>query len=226
MGAVEGLVWEFEAGYDMVLCTRTWCDSELSPLRAQAWLNRTRDAAFDFRDRSQALAYFNAARSLGGLFSFMSCIGFNRSRWLRTQPAAAVPCYTHVARLFRMAREGAPLRYIDAPLVLCRGGTDSFRAGGMAGRLLLDLRGYRQLADALFNDDPAAKAAFLAVLRREHPLRRWFDARLQTPDAAQWAEVESELRHYGLTLAPPLLVRNSRPARKLLGLLRRAARAL
>ena len=224
-GAVQRLLQEFERGYDLLLCNRMWCDRELSPLGAHAWLEHPGDASFDFGNRSQALAYFNAARSLGALFSFMSCIGFKRATWMRTQAPAAVPYYTHVGRLFRMAREGAKMRYIAAPLVLCRGGMDSFRAGGFAGRLLIDLRGYRQLAETLFPDDPGAKAAFLAVLRREHPLRRWFDARLQTPDATQWAAVESELRHYGLSRAQLWLVRNGRPLGKLLTLMRTAVQA-
>jgi abequosyltransferase len=224
-GAVRLLLQEFEAGYEILLCNRMWCDGELSPLGAHAWLKRDSDASFDFADQSQALAYFSAAQSLGALFSFMSCIGFKRATWMRTQPPAAIACYTHVGRLFRMAREGAKMRYIAAPLVLCRGGIDSFRAGGLAGRLLIDLRGYRQLAEALFPDDPATTGAFLAVMRREHPLRRWFNARLQTPDRVHWDQLESELRRYGFGSAELCLVRNGRPFRKMLNLIHRMTQA-
>jgi len=224
-GAVARMLQEFEAGYDILLCNRVWCDRELSPLGAHAWLKQAGDRAFDFADRAQALGFLHAAQSLGALFSFMSCIGFKRATWMHTAAPAAVPNYTHVGRLFRMAREGARMRYIAAPLVLCRGGTDSFRAGGFAGRLLIDLRGYRQLAEALFPDDRGAKAAFLAVMRREHPLRRWFNARLQTPARAQWAEVEGELRRYGFGRAELCMLRNSRPLGKVLTLLHRITRA-
>ena len=224
-GALERLLQEFEAGHDIVLCNRLWCDDRLAPLRAHAWLIHAGDASFDFADRSQALAYFNAAQSLGALFSFMSCIGFKRATWMRTAAPAAIPNYTHAGRLFRMAHEGARLRYVSAPLVLCRGGMDSFRTGGFAGRLLIDLRGYRQLADTLFRDDPGAKAACLGVMRREHPLRRWFNARLQTPNRAQWAEVEGELRRYGFGRGELYMVRNSRPLGKILTLMHRITQA-
>jgi abequosyltransferase len=224
-GTVQRMLQEFEAGYGLILGNRIWCDSELSPLGPHAWLKDSGDGSFDFADRSQTLAYLNAAQSLGALFSFMSCIGFKRATWMRTPAPAAVPNYTHVGRLFRMAREGAKLRYIAAPLVLCRGGMDSFRAGGFAGRLLIDLRGYRQLAQALFPDDAEARAAFMAVMRREHPLRRWFDARLQTPDAMQWATVESELRHYDFSGAQLWAVRHGRPVGKLLTLVRNAVKS-
>jgi abequosyltransferase len=222
-GAVRRMRQEFEAGHELLLCNRIWCDTELRPLGAHAWLKQTADRAFDFVDRSQMLAYLGAAQSLGALFSFMSCIGFKRTRWLGTAPPAAVPNYTHVGRLFRMARDGANMRYIAAPLVLCRGGMDSFRAGGFAGRLLIDLRGYRQLAEELFAGDAEGTAAFMAVMRREHPLRRWFDARLQTRDAGQWSNVESELRHFGFGAAELWAIRHGRPLGKLLTLARRMA---
>lgn len=197
-GALSALLAEFDRGNDILLCNRTWCDGELRPLYPQSWLAGGGDRTVDLSNAAEVLEYLRAAQSLGGLFSFMSCIGFKRSAWLRAA-APAVPCYTHVGRLFAMGRGGARFRYLAAPLVLCRGGTDSFRAGGLARRLLLDLRGYLQLADALFPGDPGSRSAFLAVMRREHPLRQWIWARLETPDGETWNEVEGELAKCGFS---------------------------
>jgi abequosyltransferase len=198
-GALRRILAEFEQGNDILLCDRVWCDAELKPLHPQSWLaGRAADRAVDLSSAAEVLDYLRAAQSLGALFSFMSCIGFKRAAWLRAA-APAVPCYSHVGRLFAMGRGGARFKYLAAPLVSCRGGADSFRAGGLARRLLIDLRGFRQLADGLFAADAACHAAFLAVMRREHPLRQWIGARLETPDSVLWGEVEQELAAYGFS---------------------------
>jgi abequosyltransferase len=198
-GAVHRILAEFGSGNDMLLCNRVWCDAELEPLHPQSWLaDGSRDRTVDLSSAAELLAYLQAAKSLGALFSFMTSIGFRREAWARAH-APAVPCYAHAARLFAMGRSGARFKYLAAPLVLCRGGTDSFRAGGLANRLLIDLRGYRQLADILFPGDEASRRAFLAVMRREHPLRQWIGARAKTPERDLWREVERELAAYGFS---------------------------
>lgn len=198
-GAVTRILAECEDGNDILLCNRVWCDAQLRPLDPQSWLaDGSMDHTIDLSNAGEVLTYLRAARSLGALFSFMSCIGFRREAWARTQ-APTVPCYTHVGRLFEMGRGGARFRYLAEPLILCRGGADSFGAGGVARRLLVDLRGYRDLADALFPADQPSREAFLGVMRREHPLRRWAGARMRTPDRDLWREVELELGAYGFS---------------------------
>jgi abequosyltransferase len=196
-GALARIVEAFRAGADIVLCNRVWCDEQLQPIAPQAWLKPPQgDRSVDLSQEADLRDYLGRAQSLGALFSFMSCIGFRRESWLGAT-APAISCYAHVGRLFDMARRGARLCYVDAALILCRGGMDSFRAGGVAARLLIDLRGYRELAQALFPTDEAARNAFLAVMRREHPLRQWLRARVETADAAQWREVDEQLAAYG-----------------------------
>lgn len=198
-GALQRIRAAFAGGADVVLCNRLWCDARLAPLDRHSWLRLDRDDRFALGTRADLARYLASARSLGALFSFMSCIGFRREAWAAVGPPAAVPCYTHVGRLFALARRGAPLQYLAEAIVLCRGGADSFRASGLAGRLLIDLRGYRALAQVLFGDDAELRRAFLAVVRREHPLRRWVRARGETTGAAQWQEVREELRRYGMS---------------------------
>lgn len=198
-GALRTILAEFDQGNDILLCNRIWCDAALKPLYSQAWLaGQFGDRTVDLSSVTELLDYLRAAQSLGALFSFMSCIGFRRAAWLRAA-APSVPCYSHVGRLFAMGRAGAQFKHLAAPFILCRGGTDSFRANGLARRLLIDLRGYLQLADALFPGDAGSRSAFLAVMRREHPLRQWVGARLETADTATWQEVERELAKYGFS---------------------------
>ena len=206
-GALARIRQAFQDGNHIVLCNRVWCDVDLHPISAQSWLDEgSVGGPQDFSRREDLLAYLRKARSLGALFSFMSCIGFRRDAWMQTAAPAAVPCYTHVGRLFAMARRGSRLLYMLDPLILCRGGMDSFRAGGVAARLLIDLHGYRQLAETLFPGDEPLRSAFLSVMRYEHPLRQWLRARVETPDRAQWSMVDEQLAAYGFSRAERLAI--------------------
>lgn len=199
-GALRRITAELDSGCDILLCNRVWCDKDLRPLKPESWLSDGgADRVVDFANAKETGSYLADARSLGALFSFMSCIGFRREAWVRAQAATSFvgTNYAHVQRLFAVARQGARLKYLAEPLVLCRGGIDSFREGGLAERLLIDLRGFLKLADELLGDNPALRLAFLAVLRREHPWRRWVRVRAEARDPAQWREVSEMLRAVG-----------------------------
>ena len=208
-GALRRIMDEFERGHDILLANRIWCDSNLRPVRPEAWLTgANRDRVVNFSRVDESLAYLEDAHSLGALFSFMSCIGFRREAWMRARVDASLigTNYTHVQRLFGMGRDGARLKYIAAPLVLCRGGSDSFSEAGLASRLLIDLQGFLELARSIFPDNEALQAAFRAVVKREHPWSRWVRARSETRDAARWKEIERLLVVYGFNSAQLFLI--------------------
>jgi abequosyltransferase len=206
-GALARILAECRAGHELLLANRLWCDIALRPITAHAWLaDGAASEVFNLADARQAQAYLSRARSLGALFSFMSVIGFRRSRWLAAGETATLAGsnYAHVGRLFAMARQGARLRYLADPLVLCRSGNDSFASAGVAARLAIDLRGYLALSQVVFPADERLQRAFRQVLRREHSWRVWMYAREVTPDASRWKEIERLLRAYGFT--PPQLL--------------------
>lgn len=208
-GALHRILEEFERGHDILLANRIWCDTSLRPVRPEAWLaGANRDRVVNFARVDESLAYLEDARSLGALFSFMSCIGFRREAWMRARVDASLigTNYMHVQRLFSMGRDGARLKYIAAPLVLCRGGSDSFREAGLASRLLMDLKGFLELARSIFPDSEALQAAFRAVVKREHPWPRWVRARSETRDPAPWKEIERLLVVYGFNSAQLFLI--------------------
>lgn len=211
-GALKRVLDEFGAGSNLVLTNRWWCDAHLTPLRRESWLSdEGQDRVVDFSDSGQALAYLMAARSVGALFSFMSCIGFRREHWLNAAADATLigTHYAHIQRLFAVARSGIRLHYIDAPLVLCRGGSDSFRAGGLAGRLLIDLRGFLAVGRSVFPDSTALQQAFFAVLKREHSLRRWARAYSEKPDRELWQDIERLLAVFGYSSLERRLIRGA-----------------
>ena len=199
-GALRRIVAELDSGCDILLCNRIWCDSDLKPIRPESWLNDGgADRVVDILNANEVSRYLADARSLGALFSFMSCIGFRREAWIRAQTEVSLvgTHYAHVQRLFRMGRQGGRLKYLAAPLMLCRGGADSFREGGLAERMMIDLRGFLKLAEDLFGDNPSLRSAFLAVLCREHPWRRLVRVRSETGDPGRWREVSRLLETVG-----------------------------
>lgn len=208
-GALRRIMDEFERGHDILLANRIWCDASLRPVRSRVWLTgANRDRVVNFSRADESLAYLEDAHSLGALFSFMSCIGFRREAWMRARIDASFigTNYAHVQRLFGMGRDGARLKYIAAPLVLCRGGSDSFSEAGLASRLLIDLQGFLELARSIFPDNEALQAAYRAVVKREHPWPRWVRARCETRDAARWKEIERLLVVYGFNSAQLFLI--------------------
>lgn len=199
-GAVRRILGEINSGCDILLCNRVWCDADLKPIQPESWLRGgSTDRVVNLAQAKEVGRYLADSGSLGALFGFMSCIGFRREAWLRAQAATSMigTNYAHIQRLFEMARKGGRLKYLAAPLVLCRGGDDSFREGGLAERLLIDLCGFLRLSEELFRGDPALRSAFLAVLRREHPWRRWVRVRAEARDPAEWREVSEMLRAVG-----------------------------
>jgi abequosyltransferase len=203
-GALRRMMDELGSGCDILLCNRIWCDASLKPVRTESWLrNGGADRVVDLAQKSEVGRYLADTRSLGALFSFMSSIVFRREAWMRARADDSLlgSHYAHVHRLFSIGRQGGRLKYIAEPLVLCRGGTDSFREGGLAERLLIDLRGFLRLSEELFRGDPALRTAFLAVLRREHPWRRWVRVGAETRDGAQWREVARLLHAAGYSEA-------------------------
>ena len=199
-GGLRKILSAFGSGRRLLLTNRWWCDADLRPLRRDKWLDMpVGDADFDFTNPKQLRTYFERARSLGALFSFMSSIGFERAAWLQSysDDALAGSNYAHIQRLFEIGFRGAKLAYLAEPLVYCRGGSDSFRSGGLISRLLIDLRGLMILSNVLFPGNAELQQAFRAVLKREHPPRRWIRACGTLADPTAWGEVDSLLAVYG-----------------------------
>jgi O-antigen biosynthesis alpha-1,3-abequosyltransferase len=197
--AVERMLDELQSEHDVYVCNRIECDRDLRPVRQRPWLGPTsRDQVFRFARSADFVTYFAEARSLGALFSYISSIVVRRDKWMAVTHAEELDgChYAHAFRLFSLLRANGSLKYIRAPLVLCRGDNDSFAESGMLARIALDLDGFTALAARLFDERPVLDA-LKAVMRREHP---WYDLaglRSRTRDARTWNELERKLRAYG-----------------------------
>ncbi len=198
-GALPRMLQELSSGDDIYLCNRTECDFELHPLRTASWLaGDMDDHAFAFTDPRDFTDYFNTARSIGALFSYISSIVVRRDRWNAVVPDGKVigSNYGHAARLFSILLHGGRLRYIRDPLVLCRGENDSFSKNGVVRRFLIDIDGYLLLANTLFSDTDV-RHAFLAVMRREHPWYVYAELRSRINSRDQWRDFKRKLLEFG-----------------------------
>src|SRR5260221_3513416 len=223
-GAIQRVLDEIALGHTVYLLNRTMCDRNLRPLRRKnSWLsNGTADSVYNFTDRSELIAYLNAAESIGALFSYISSIVVSREKWSATafDERFAGSNYAHVFRLFSMLKVGgSTLKYIKEPFVLCRGDNDSFLDKGLANRFRIDFDGYRLLGEVLF-PDYEIRNAFKAVMRRQH---RWYGlSRLKTEvdEYHKWKEIEDTLFNYNYGYGGLLLINTLGSSKLLVSLLR------
>lgn len=209
LGAVQLMLDEIESGCDVYLCNRTVCDRKLRPRRRQKpWLSkRVVGDVFHFSEKLELLDYLNNSQSIGALFSYISSIVVNRSKWNEVgyEERFAESNYAHVSRLFSLLKlAGSRLRYVKYPLVLCRGDNDSFLDKGLANRFLIDFDGYRLLGTHLFTDRGVIES-FKAVMRREHEWYLLPKLKVEVDDD-KWSEIVERLHYYGYSHRELILI--------------------
>jgi abequosyltransferase len=198
-GAISGMLREIESGCDVYLCSRTVCDRYLRPLFDQQWLSNNADhTIYTFAGPRDFISYFSRSISIGALFSYISSLVVKRDAWnaIVQDDRFTGSNYAHAARLFSILLRGGVLRYIQEPLVLCRGENDSFAANGVVRRFLIDIDGYLLLANMLFFD-MNVRSAFLAVMRREHPWYVFTELRSRIGSREQWRTFRTKLLEFG-----------------------------
>lgn len=198
-GAIRRVLDEMQLGHAIYLCNRTDCGRNLNDIAHRYWLpKKFNGGVFDFSDRAALIGYLKAAQSLGALFSYISSIIVRREEWERVSGNEVFTGtnYAHVHKLFSIAKSGGKVKYIEDSLVSARLDNDSFMANGMARRYLIDLDGYRLLADHLF-DENSVRDAFISVMRREHKWIHLVGVAKIVTDCDEWKELTRKLRTYG-----------------------------
>ena len=199
-GAMRRVLDEIKLGCDIYLCNRTECDRKLNPERNRLWLSKGfEDQVFNLSKRSDLENYLNASQSIGALFSYMSSIIFCRKKWneIEYNNSFSGSHYAHVFRLFSMAINNCSMKYIKDPLILCRGGNDSFLDKGFLNRFLIDIDGYHLLAVKLFPDDAKVQGFFKSVMRHEHIWFMLASLKNKIDRVEIWNELERKLIDYG-----------------------------
>jgi abequosyltransferase len=198
-GAISRMLCEIELGCDIFLFSRTVCDRDLRPLFDQLWLGKNaEDRIFTFASPRDFIDYFFRSTSIGALFSYISSLMVKRDAWnaIIQDNAFIGSNYAHVARLFSILLKGGTLKYIQEPLVFCRGDNDSFSKSGVVRRFMIDIDGYLLLADMLFSDADV-RFTLLAVMQREHPWYVYAELKSRISDPVVWREFKRKLLAYG-----------------------------
>lgn len=196
-GAIDRLLYEFRFDCDIYLCNRVLCDFYLKPISQQNWLvSETNDRFFDFKNSNDMKEYVQLARSIGALFSYLSSIVVKRSAWCEVafDDTFIGTAYAHVYILMSLVSSGATLKYIREPLVLCRGGNDSFATEGEVKRFLIDLNGYEKLAYGVV--DSTVRRDFLKVMTFQHSFFCLIKIRAMTT-SYEWLAIEMQLKKFG-----------------------------
>lgn len=169
-GAVHRLMSEIDLNLDVYLCNRINCDVNLKPLDKYCGLNTAEDKLFDFSLQGQLKNYFNSARSIYAVFSYLSAIIVKRSQWdsIKYDTSMTGTAYSHAYVLVALIANGARLKYIQDAMVYCRLGNDSFALDGEHNRIMIDFVGYLKIASKLFEDDEI-KYSFVRILTRQYP---------------------------------------------------------
>lgn len=198
--ALKEILTVIDTSPNVILCNRLWCDKELNVIRPEHWRTDTNNTqSISFADTNALTYYLDTSKSIGALFSFMSCIGLKKSAWYNAQlPSDYTGTnYAHVPKLLEMSKVDGGLTYINTPLILCRSGNDSFRTDGLLGRMLIDLRAYYRFGQDLFPQNPTIQTAFYKVMMREHGYKRWVKAFLLSSSPEQKDTAVKLLQSFG-----------------------------
>lgn len=201
-GAIKRMLKEIQAELDIYLCSRTICDINLNPIADQYWFNISDDFIQDlsYFKKQSLLNYYKESQSLGAVFSYLSVLVFKSSRWKQVTFCDNFinTAYSHVFMLMNFMNGECHVKSICESLVLCRGNNDSFATEGDVKRFLLDIDGYRLLADYFYSMDLVLRQEFLSIIKREHPWYRLVKIRSMT-NVENWFSIKNKLLDCGVS---------------------------
>lgn len=226
-GSVARVMAEIEAGMDACLCLAEACDRNLNPLAILPWyMDPDPPTVWNLDGREDLIRYFNGCARNAGVFAFISVAIFRRERFLeRLAELSQVKMdmgYVHLWGMMEFLRQPTRLHYVPEPLVRNRmsdAHEDSYWSQNLYGRWMHDLRGWAQVADTVFGDDPELHDAFSRIVGRNHHDTILPGLRRHAPSEEAWAVAKpylvragfSEVRIAAVDLAFQYLDRDRRP---------------
>lgn len=161
---------------DVYLCGLIICDKQMREIEEHRFTSVEDLSEFNLGDPSQRLAYFKNAITSTALLSFMSSIIVRRSVWVSAgfQTEFNGSCWAHVALFFSKCDRDLKLTILKMPLLLKRGGNDSFMENGLVNRISISIDGFTRIAESFFGAESSEAREVRRVLRNEWPLRYLF----------------------------------------------------
>ncbi len=174
-GSLARMSKEIENGADACLCMAEACDLDLNPRVVVPWfLDPEPPNVWRLESREDLIHYFDACARNAGVFAFISVSVFRRDRFLANQEHirnAMGSGYPHLWGMMAYLRQPTQLHYVPEILIRNRVSdlhADSYANSDLYGRWMQDLKGWAQIADAVFGDDPGLHDAFSRILGRNH----------------------------------------------------------
>lgn len=192
--ALQRALQEIESGVDVYLGGLTLCDFEMHPI-GEHEIHRARPGSvFQLSDPVQRKRYFRLAVTTPAFFSFMGSILVRRERWASgtLDEEFVGSCWAHAVRMLRLVPTGLTVKFLGDPLLLKRGGNDSFMDRGLVHRYAIAIDGYQRIASAVFGEDSYEARQIRRVLVNEFPPRAFFFAKVLCRRKSQRQE-EQEL---------------------------------
>lgn len=194
---VDDILSYLKSQSDIYLLDREECDVNLNPIRVRRWhKDNYQVPGLGFHSKSQLIEYFESSLKLGAVFSYLSSIVFKKSEWdfYPIPDSLNGTLYSHVYPLLSMVRDGCRLTKVTDQVVLSRGGNDSFLINWNK-RGIIDLKGYKLLADIVFVDEDV-KESFLSIMHKEHTLINVIKS-LGSSGFSSWSEYkELSVKHF------------------------------
>lgn len=178
--AIKTVLGQLDTRLDLLLCTHINCTLNMTQLGMHPVLDLSQNKDFNFDSLNDINLYFSSAVTTEAFFSFMSGLIINRETWHSVPPNTQFigSCWAHAARLFQInAEKGLKLRYLHEPLVLRRGGNDSFAHNGLVKRFAIAIEGYNKIASEYFGESSARTAHIRRALRNEYSLKSFLYAK-------------------------------------------------
>ncbi|MDE8601622.1 glycosyltransferase family 2 protein [Marinomonas sp. RSW2] len=115
--------------------------------------------------------YIDSIKSIGGLFSYLSCILFKRESWdlsIQSLDFDRFLCsnYIHTLILLNIIKKDKAMHYFHNTIVQARRGNDSFLDKGYLNRIKIDY-GYIDIVYYLFPEDIVLSKSIKSLLKRE-----------------------------------------------------------
>jgi len=169
-GALNLILTEIEKQSEIAifLANRIDCDKDMIFFHNKKWLkNDIKDIVIDFNFNKDIIYYLNQCDSIGGVFSYLSSIIVKRDDWKKIEydDSFTGTAFSHVFMLLSILTNGKKMKYIEEPIVYCRGGNDSFQENAKQ-RFLIDINGYFKIFSHFFQND--VEKCALRILTREH----------------------------------------------------------
>lgn len=169
-GTLKRLLEELNDSCDICQCNRVHCMLNMDPVEKRYWWTKEEgNQTYDFSKKGMLERYLKTCMNAGGLYSFMSTIGFRRQKWNEAgfDRAYIGSAYPQLYPLVKMMRMGCRLKTLHEHLILYRMGQDSYDGKSRAVRVNYDAETYLRVADQLLKDLPSCHHAFLEAVRKD-----------------------------------------------------------